>query len=128
MLVICWSSFGKVHHKRLLKKLRGYGINDKLLDWIQGFLMDRTQHVNIGGECLEDVALAVMTGVPQGGVLDPTLFIYFINDMPEILKCFIKIVADDTKVYIAMQSGEHRRFQKSIDQLVQWTKDCQIQR
>lgn len=39
---------------------------------IKDLLMDRTQHVNIGGECLEDVA--AMSGVPQGGVLDPTLF------------------------------------------------------
>ena len=61
-LNVMQNAFDKVHHKRLLTKLRGYGINDKLLDWIKDFLMDRTQHVNIGGECLEDVA--VMSGVP----------------------------------------------------------------
>ena len=49
-----------------------------------------------------------MSGVPQGSVLDPTSFIYFINDMPEILKHLIKIFADDTKVYTAVQSDEHR--------------------
>ena len=47
--------------------------------------------------------------------------------MPEILKCFIQIFADDTKVYTAMQSEEHcRLLQNSKDQLVQWTKDWQM--
>ena len=53
--------------------------------------------------------------------LGPTLFIYFIYDMPEIVNCFIKISADDTKVYTAVQPEEHcRLMQNSIDQLVQW--------
>ena len=67
------------------------------------------------------------SGIPQGSVLGPTLFIYFINDMPDILKCFVKIFADDTKVYTAVQSEEHcRLMQNSIDQLVQWTKGGQM--
>ena len=68
-----------------------------------------------------------MSGVLQGSVLGPTLFIYFINDMPDILKCFVKFFADDTKVYTAVQSEEHCRLvQNSTDQLVQWTKDWHI--
>ena len=60
-------------------------------------------------------------------VLGPSLFVYFMNGIPEILKCFIKIFADDTKEYTAMQSDKHRRLpQNNIDQLVQWTKDWQI--
>ena len=94
-------AFDKVPQVRLLTKLRvrGYGIHGRFIDWITEFCQIgvRTQYVNVGGECLEEVA--VMSGVPQGGVLDPTLFIYFINDMPEILNCFIKIFADSIKVY-----------------------------
>ena len=110
---------------RLVTTLRGYGIHGKLPDWIKDFLLDRTQYVNVGGECSEEVA--VTSGVPQGSGLSPTLFIYFINDMPEILKCLVKIFADDTKVYTAAQSEEHcRLMQNRTDQLVQWTKDWQI--
>ena len=46
-------------------------------------------------------------------VLGPSLFVYFMNGIPEILKCFIKIFADDTKEYTAMQSDKHRRFRKT---------------
>ena len=60
-----------------------------------------------------------MSGIPQGSILGPMLFIYFINDMTEFLKCFVKIFADDTKVYTAAQSEEHcRLMQNRIDQLV----------
>ena len=64
-------AFDKIPYKRQLK---GCGIQDKLLDWIEAFFMDRAQHVNIDGECSEDVT--VMNGVLQGSVLSPTLFVY----------------------------------------------------
>ena len=84
-----------------------------------------TQYVSVGGESSEE--LAVMSGVSQGSVLGPTLSIYFIDDMPEIVNCFNKIFADDTKMYTTVQSEEHcRLMQNNIDQLVQWTKDWQL--
>ena len=112
-------AFEKVPYIMLLTKLSGCGIHGRLPDWVKDFLSYRTQYVNVGSKYSEEVA--VMSGIPKGSVLGPTLFIYFIYDMPEIVNCFIKISADDTKVYTAVQSEEHcRLMQNSIDQLVQW--------
>ena len=65
-------AFDKVPHKRLLTKLKGYGIHDEPPDCIEDFLTDMTHYVNVGSECSEDVA--VMDGVHQGSVLGTTLF------------------------------------------------------
>ena len=114
-------AFEKVPYIMLLTKLSGCGIHGRLPDWVKDFLSYRTQYVNVGSKYSEEVA--VMSGIPKGSVLGPTLFIYFIYDMPEIVNCFIKISADDTitKVYTAVQPEEHcRLMQNSIDQLVQW--------
>lgn len=69
----------------------------------------------------------VTSGVPQGSVLGPTLFIYYINDLPDVVDCFIKIFADDTKLYLPIVSYESSiELQRNIDNLVKWTDDWQI--
>ena len=88
-------AFDKVPHKRLLTKLKGYGIHDEPPDCIEDFLTDMAHYVNVGSECSEDVA--VMDGVHQGSVLGTTLFVYFSIDMSEVIDRF-KIFADDRKM------------------------------
>ena len=86
-------AFDKIPHRRLLMKVKGYGIHGKLV-WIEDFLSDRTQYVIVGDGCSKDVLMT--SDVPQGTVLGPLLFVYVNNDMPDILECFSKLSADDT--------------------------------
>ena len=113
-------AFDTVPHRRLLNKLKGYVIDGCLLTWISDFLSDRTQYVNINGNVSESVR--VTSGVPQGSVLGPILFIYYINDLPDCVSCKTKIFADDTKAYSRMTSLEDRdNLQSDINNLVSWT-------
>ena len=113
-------AFDSVPHKRLLHKLSEYGIKGNLLNWISSFLTCRTQYVNVNN--FVSNTAPVLSGVPQGSVLGPCLFIYFINDLPEVIECLIKIFADDTKAYTPIFSNkDNELLQNSINKLVDWT-------
>ena len=118
-------AFDTVPHERLLNKLHGYGVRGQLLDWIRDFLKDRSQYVTINDKSSSKIP--VTSGVPQGSVLGPTLFIYFINDLPSLITIFIKIFADDTKAYLPILSNADRIIlQKTIDDMVHWSKIWQL--
>ena len=118
-------AFDTVPHERLLNKLHGYGVRGQLLDWIRDFLKDRSQYVTINDKSSSKIP--VTSGVPQGSVLGPTLFIYFINDLPSLITIFIKIFADDTKAYLPILSDADRIIlQKTIDDMVHWSKIWQL--
>ena len=114
-------AFDSVPHLRLLRKLEGYGIGGKLLAWVKDFLNDRTQFVSVSG--MASPCSKVTSGVPQGSVLGPTLFVYYINDLSKVVDCNIKIFADDTKAYAHVSSLEMKdKLQKSIDSMMEWTQ------
>ena len=82
----CKKAFDTVPHKRLLLKLEAYGISGKLLNWIKEFLSNRTQRVTIKGVMSD--SLPVLSGVPQGSVLGPLLFLLYIMAQILIQRCF----------------------------------------
>ena len=115
-------AFDTVPHKRLLHKLKGYGINNNILSWIADFLQNRSHYVSVNGSSSERAP--VTSGVPQGSVLGPILFIYYINDMPDEILCKLKMFADDAKTFRPMASLEDSiTLQKCIYDLNQWSDD-----
>ena len=115
-------AFDSVPHQRLLNKLKGYNVSGPILNWISSFLSERYQYVKINNSCSNK--LKVTSGVPQGSVLGPTLFIYFINDLPNVVQnTSIKIFADDTKAYKNIKSEKDvNQLQKAINEMFEWTE------
>ena len=92
-------AFDKVPHNRLLLKLNHYGIQGQILSWIKAFLTGRTQSVVLEGAKSE--AVPVISGVPQGTVLGPILFLLYINDLPlQVSSSTTILFADDCIFYI----------------------------
>ena len=77
-------AFDSVPHMHLLRKLQRYGVTGRLLNWIEAFLVGRQQQVVVNGRASDWVA--VTSGIPQGSVLGPLLFILYVNDMPAALQ------------------------------------------
>ena len=114
-------AFDKVDHRILLAKLKRYGIRGKLYDWIKDFLTNRYQTVVVEGQ--QSSPQPVLSGVPQGTVLGPVLFIIYINDMASALnaaKCLS--FADDTKLSHPI-SGENCRqdLQQDLWKVINWS-------
>ena len=89
-------AFDSVPHARLLNKLTAYGINVNLLNWIRDFLLNRKQRVVVNAS-MSDWA-DVTSCIPQGSVLEPILFLVYINDIEDSVQSTIRIFADDLKL------------------------------
>ena len=95
-------AFDKVAHEKLVQKLHRYGIRGDTLKWIKGFLDNRQQAVVING--VNSNSTPVSSGVPQGSVLGPILFLVYTNDLPEQVSSRVRLFADDTAIYLALSS------------------------
>lgn len=113
-------AFDTVPHLRLLNKLKAYGIDGQILVWIKNFLSQRKQRVSVNGNFSNWAD--VISGIPQGSVLGPTLFLIFINDLPDIVNNLVKIFADDTKIYTVINSEtDCESLQRELDNLSEWS-------
>ena len=90
-------AFDKVPHQRLILKLKSHGIGISIINWIEQWLTDRRQRVVLDGEVSN--CKPVLSGVPQGSVLGPILFLLYINDLEEGVTSKILKFADDTKLF-----------------------------
>lgn len=115
-------AFDKVWKEGLLKKLRNYKVNGRMYKWVKAYLHNRRARVQIDG--LKSKKVLLRHGVPQGGVLSPTLFLIFINDLVAELPHGIKVAmyADDLVLW---STNEHasvatRSLQRAVDALAAW--------
>ena len=91
-------AFDSVPHLLLIHKLKTFGFNGDLLNWLKSYLTGRKQQVVIEGA--KSSRLSVTSGVPQGSILGPLLFLLYINDMPDVVSfCSISLFADDAKCF-----------------------------
>ena len=109
-------AFDSVAHERLLHTLESIGIKGDLLNWVKSFLLRRTQCVNVDG--ITSKWKEVVSGIPQGSVLGPLLFVIFINDMPDVVRFNIcKLFADDCKLYGTVNTAAGNKLQIDLRKL-----------
>ncbi|CAB3993100.1 Hypothetical predicted protein, partial [Paramuricea clavata] len=120
-------AFDRVPHRLLLDKLKCYGIDGQLLEWFDSYLSDRFRHVVLDGAFSD--WLPVTSGVPQGSILGPLLFVIYVIDMPNYLtsKSNLALFADDSKLYRPITSINSRHeLQADLHGLNKWSKDHKI--
>ena len=91
-------AFDRVNHKLLLKKVHRFGIHGTLLSWFEDYLTDCVQRVTVLG--VNSKSLPVLSGVAQGSILGPLLFLIYVSDLPDVASSTsVALPADDTKCY-----------------------------
>ena len=116
-------AFDVVDHRILLSKLRLIGLGGNVISWLESFLCNRRMYVSVGGA--KSTSTEVTSGVPQGSVLGPLLFLIHVNFLPSYIRNRCKIFADDLKLYLKIRAFSIASFgrgisscQRDIDRIV----------
>ena len=125
-------AFDRVWHSGLLHKLKAYSVTGEILNIISSFLTNRRLRVVLDGKFSPE--FAINAGVPQGSILGPTLFLLFINDLPDDVVSRIAIYADDTTLYsssdkasdIWKQVEMSAELESDLRDTVEWGKRWQV--
>lgn len=125
MLIDFSKAFDTVPHERLLLKLDHVGICRPLLRWIRGFLTNRKQRILINGSCSD--WKRVPSGVPQGSILGPLLFLVYIDDISTELDSPRCLFADDCVIFRKVTSAEDcSLLQTDLSAFIKWTETWQL--
>ena len=120
-------AFDSVPHQRLLQKMNTLGIRGNTFAWVKAFLSNRKQCVRVDGSFSSWTD--VTSGIPQGSVLGPILFVIFINDMPDVVESMCQLFADDAKIFINVDIRDEantKKLQEDLDKLTEWSKKWQL--
>jgi hypothetical protein len=109
-------AFDKVNHAKLIRKLETVGVSKQLTEWTAEFLRDRSQAVTLQGTKSE--WCPVTSGVPQGSVVGPSLFLLYINDLPSAVRSKVRLFADDTIIYTTTDKSD--QLQRDLLSLEDW--------
>ncbi len=119
-------AFDSVPHARLLSKLAVEGITGKKADWIRDFLTNRHQRVIVKKG--KSKWANVISGIPQGSVISPPLFVIFINDVHNVVTSTVQIFSDDTTLYgIVNDIGDEILLHEDLNKLHQWSVKIQCE-
>ena len=115
-------AFDKVPHQRLLEKVKSMGIDGEVFEWIKSWLLGRLQRVVLNGKSSDWIE--VNSGVPQGSVLGPLLFLIYINDIDEWVTCKLLKFADDTKLFqVVATKQDIDKLQEDLINICKWSKE-----
>ena len=115
-------AFDTVPHQKLLHKLSCYGVKGSLHSWIKSFLCHRQMKVLVNGESSQETE--VLSGVPQGTVLGPLLFLVHINDLPDSVQSSVRLFADDCLLYRQIRSNQDQEIlQNDLKNLIIWANN-----
>ena len=118
--------FDKVSHWRLALKLKNYGVTEQVHKWIVDILHQWSQRVVCNGD--HSRWAPVLSGMPQGSVTGPILFLVYINDLPKEVNATVRLFADDTMMYMAMSGlGDSTSFQQDLYRLAAWEEKWKME-